>query len=44
MATVAQQFWTEVMDTRHPIDEPKRIRPIRRKQLLLVRAGRRPKH
>lgn len=39
MATVAEQFWREILDVRRPLEPPERRRS-RPQRLVLVRGGR----
>lgn len=39
MASVAEQYWREVLDIRRPLEPLERHRP-RRERLVLVRGGR----
>jgi hypothetical protein len=39
MATVAEQFWREVLDIRRPLEPVERDR-VRRERLVLLRGGR----
>jgi hypothetical protein len=39
MASVAEQYWREVLDIRRPLEPIERHRP-RRQRLVLVRGGR----